>query len=218
MNENRIITEKKIYISSLITGYMEEKKEITSLIDAVRAVEEGLGMLKAYDHYTYTHCINVGILANEIGSELEFDSESMTILTVAATLHDIGKMGVSDAVLNKEGPLDEKEWDVMKKHPVMGKSILEGLFPLLDTRIIKAVGGHHERCDGSGYPKGTAGADVFSEIIAVADVFDAMTHNRPYHKGCSAMEAFETMLADSGLRNEYVKILMTALEKVEKAG
>ena len=106
-------------------------------------------------------------------------------------LHDIGKVGIPDAILNKEGPLDESEWRIMRTHPVIGLQLVQPIRFLGDA--VQIVKSHHERWDGKGYPEGKAGEDIYlpARIFAIIDTFDAMTSDRPYRKGLPVHAAME---------------------------
>ena len=115
--------------------------------------------------------------------KLELPEGKMHIVLLSALLHDIGKIGVPDAILRKPGTLSDEEWVEMRKHPQIGRQILEqvgGAF----THISEIVAAHHERWDGSGYPNGLSGADIplAARIITVVDAYDAMTERRPYRE------------------------------------
>jgi HD-GYP domain-containing protein (c-di-GMP phosphodiesterase class II) len=114
-------------------------------------------------------------------------------------LHDIGKIGISDAILNKAGKLTDEEWEVMRRHPVIGKEIIKDIPFLQDA--IPVVYAHHERWNGSGYPLGLHGKDIPLEarIFAVADIFDALTSVRPYRKQISNTEALGYLQEQAGI-------------------
>ncbi len=118
-----------------------------------------------------------------LGWELTVQGVDREALSWAAWLHDLGKLGVSEALLSKNGPLTESEWVEMKRHPTTGGEMLVSLSPLLEP-VAVGVRSHHERWDGGGYPDGLAGEEIpiVGRIVAVADVFDAMTHRRPYRE------------------------------------
>jgi putative two-component system response regulator len=121
-----------------------------------------------------------------------------TIIRYGALLHDIGKIGVPDAILNKPGPLTPDEVEIIQQHPVIGERICR---PLRDgAEIGPIVRGHHERWDGTGYPDKLAGEAIplGSRVIAVADAFDAMTTDRPYRKALSSNQAWETLRQGAG--------------------
>ena len=122
------------------------------------------------------------------------------LLLEAAPMHDIGKVGIADNILLKPGRLDPEEFEIMKRHAILGYEILKGS----SSRVLQAgaeiARAHHEKFDGSGYPQGTKGDDIpiFSRIVAVADVFDALTSERPYKKAWSLERAAEHIKANSG--------------------
>jgi putative two-component system response regulator len=137
-----------------------------------------------------------GILARGVG----LVASDVDLITHASPLHDVGKIGVPDAILLKPGKLDAGEWEVMREHPVLGSRILEGSASrLIQTGQVIAMT-HHERWDGSGYPRGLAGESIplVGRISAVADVFDALTSRRPYKPAYSNEKSVEILRAGSG--------------------
>jgi HD-GYP domain-containing protein (c-di-GMP phosphodiesterase class II) len=114
-------------------------------------------------------------------------------------LHDIGKIGISDTILHKPGPLDAAEWKIMRLHPDIGARIVEGIPFLQDT--LSVVRYHQERWDGSGYPVGLSGKDIpyLARIFAVADAFDALTSNRPYRTRVEPAEAIQYLSEQAGI-------------------
>jgi len=106
------------------------------------------------------------------------------VMTWVGILHDLGKLGVSEEILQKPGPLTEPEWEEVKRHPTTGSDLILAISPSLDL-LATAIRAHHERWDGTGYPDGLAGFDIplFGRIVAVGDVFDAVTHRRGYRPG-----------------------------------
>ncbi|WP_322923507.1 HD-GYP domain-containing protein [Paenibacillus campi] len=142
--------------------------------------------LDARDPYTAGHSQRVAKYAVEIGRRAGLCEYDIDQLRKTALLHDIGKIGVKDAVLLKDGKLTDEEFDQIKKHPAMGESILRQVEPADAMRpYLPGVRSHHERFDGKGYPDGLKGNSIplFGRIIAVADAFDAMTSDRPYRQG-----------------------------------
>ena len=133
---------------------------------------------------TYAHSLNVAIISRIIGKWLHFSNEELDTLTLAGLLHDIGKIAVPDAVLNKPERLTDEEYEVMKKHTVWGREILSGLEFLPQADLGATY--HHERYDGSGYPYGMHGEELpeMVRIISAADALDAMNSNRCYRKHC----------------------------------
>jgi putative two-component system response regulator len=128
------------------------------------------------------HTERVGATAAQIGTRLGMDRAQVDLLREAAALHDVGKLAIPDSVLLKPASLSEQEFEVMKTHAAIGRRLLSASSsPMLQMAAVIA-GGHHERWDGSGYPAGLAGDGIplVGRIVAVADVYDALTHDRPY--------------------------------------
>jgi putative nucleotidyltransferase with HDIG domain len=145
--------------------------------------------LDARDPHTAQHSTRVTTLSMSMASALELTDIERDTLYIAASLHDIGKVGIPDDILLKEGKLTDAEFDFIKKHPDIGADILKPLPPMSkETEIIRH---HHERYDGKGYPSGLKGNEIpyLSRIITLADSFDAMTSDRPYRKGMSVEDA-----------------------------
>lgn len=158
--------------------------------------------IEAKDHYTRGHTERVTNLSLEIGrrlskeGSLNLSDKFLEDLRVAALLHDIGKIGVPENILNKEGPLLPDEWERMKLHPLIGATILQPIRELEDA--IVGIKYHHERFNGKGYPEGLNNIPLIAAIIAVADSFDAMTTDRPYRKAKSKEIALEEIRSLSG--------------------
>ena len=141
--------------------------------------------LEAKDTYTSGHSERVEKLSVAMAEELKMNEEAVQAIKYAAVLHDVGKIGVSEAILNKEGKLLDSEWNAIRNHPVMGQNIIKGIKFLSATEDV--VRHHHERYDGKGYPDGVKGKDIplGARIIAVADTYDAITSDRSYRKGAT---------------------------------
>lgn len=137
---------------------------------------------EAKDPYVRGHSRRVTKCAQEIAQELGFSEEECKVIERAGILHDIGKIGISDAILNKPDKLNEEEWAIIKKHPQRGAEILEPLKFL--NKEVEMIAHHHERLDGKGYPDGLKGEAIppGARILAVADTFDAMNSERAYRK------------------------------------
>jgi len=151
-----------------------------------------LGKLANHDHYTYYHSARVAAYALAIALKLTSrETTQLTEMTTGALLHDIGKSRIDLAVLNKAGPLTPDEWVLMKEHPVHGGAIVaDSLLSVVPRSIILQ---HHERFDGSGYPHQLSERELLDEvkIASFADVFDALTTNRPYHESRTPFEALD---------------------------
>ena len=155
-------------------------------------VVQRLALASEYrDYTTGQHTERVGVLAAQLARRLGFGEDEVELIQRAASLHDIGKIGIPDDVLLKPGKLSPQEWTVMKTHVELGAKLLahsgSQLVQLAETVALT----HHERYDGSGYPRGLAGDDIplVGQIVAVADVFDTLTHVRPYKPAWSVAEA-----------------------------
>jgi len=152
------------------------------------------------DKTTGNHLMRMAKYSALIGSHLGLGSETVHVLEVAAPMHDIGKIGIPDAVLLKEGPLTREEIEVMKSHPRIGYDILKGSpSKYLSMGAIIALG-HHEKYDGSGYPNGLHGDDIplVARVVAVADVFDALVSERPYKHAWAIDEGMDFVKGQRG--------------------
>lgn len=158
-------------------------------------------LLKALDfkdNYTYGHSMRVAFYSLELGKELGLSQKELYNLELAALFHDVGKIGVPDAVLLKPSRLDDQEFLEMKAHPEKSGDILDEFEELKD--VARYARHHHERYDGRGYPDSLKGEDIplFSRIILIADTFDAMTSSRPYRKGLPYDVAFGELMEFAG--------------------
>jgi HD-GYP domain-containing protein (c-di-GMP phosphodiesterase class II) len=151
-------------------------------------------LLDLKDLNTGFHSTRLAEWSLRVARELGLAEPFLHQVEIAALLHDIGKIGIPDEILNKPGPLTEAEWTLMKKHPEYGWAIMR-LFPDL-ARASLFVLHHHERFDGSGYPGGLNGNEIplGARLVAVIDAFDAMTTNRPYRPGVSFDEAIRRLI------------------------
>ena len=156
--------------------------------------------LDARDSYTAGHSLRVSELSCAIAAALRLDQSDIDRIRVGALLHDIGKIGIADTVLQKEGRLTGKELALVKQHPVIGRRILEGVQGF--APFLAAVEQHHENWDGSGYPWGQAGEETFidARIIHVADAYDAMTSDRSYRRGMDRERALSILVKYAGIQ------------------
>lgn len=171
--------------------------------------------IDAKDHYTHGHTARVTSLSLEIARKLSernrisFDEEFLEHLQFAGLLHDIGKIGVPESILNKDGTLNGEEKKKMQEHALLGSAILQPIKEL-ETAIL-GVKYHHERYDGNGYPEGLKGDQIpmVASIISIADSFDAMTTDRPYRKGLTKQEAIDEIRRESG--RQFNPVIVEAL-------
>jgi hypothetical protein len=169
------------------------------LEDHYTATMEALvSALEARDPYTQAHAGRIRDLSTALAVALKLPSEERRAVKLGSILHDVGKIGVPDSILLKEGSLDDHEWNLMKKHPVIGEQMLRSVDFLMPAWPI--VRHHHERWDGRGYPDGLAGDDIplGARIVSVCDSFDAMTSDRPYRKALALSHAFDELYRNSG--------------------
>ena len=160
--------------------------------------------LQNYDDYTYKHCLRVAMLSTSICEELSLDKETTKEVIVSALLHDIGKSNIDHDIIIKPGKLTDAEFDEIKRHPLIGYRILKHTGGY-NGNILSGVLFHQEKYDGSGYPTGIAGHKIplIARILTVADVFDALTSNRPYRKPWSVAETEEYILGSCGSHFDY---------------
>jgi putative two-component system response regulator len=182
------------------------------LISLAKAVE-------AKDAYTQGHILRVANLAVGLGRRMGLPEPQIEALRIGGILHDIGKIGVSAEILNKPGPLDDEEWEVMKGHPDAGYEICLPLAHNLGEAL-DIIRHHHERIDGSGYPDGLKGNEiaVTARIMNVVDIYDALTSNRPYRKAMTTEKAtgiLKEEAAQGKLDDEIVALLMAMLDRSE---
>ena len=174
--------------------------------------------MEAKDYYTGGHTGRVAEVAVAVARRLGFEGEELDAIEVGALLHDIGKIGIPEAVLQKEGPLDEREWELMREHPVISDYILSEID--LHPFVRQIARSSHERIDGGGYPDGLAGDEipVPARIVLVADALDALTSDRPYRRGRPLAAAMVELREHCG--TQFCPSVVAALERVviEEAG
>ncbi|MFZ5823181.1 MAG: HD-GYP domain-containing protein [Bacillota bacterium] len=187
------------YAEDLNREYQLERqktREVENML--VTTVGALANAIEARDPYTRGHTDRVARVALTLCARLGWNEKQMQFARMGALLHDIGKIGVPDAILRKPGRLDEEEFALMRKHPEIGAQILQGIEALAPA--VPFVIGHHERWDGKGYPRGLAGEEIPLEgrILAIADAFDAMTSLRAYRTPLSLEAAAEEIVACAG--------------------
>ncbi len=172
--------------------------------------------IDAKDHYTQGHSQKVSAYAALIAEAMEMSDAEVEEIRLGAVLHDIGKVGIPENILNKKGPLDPEEWETMKSHVLFGARILEPLSPL--ARIRDMVLHHHEYYDGSGYPHSLAGESIplGARIIAVADAYDTITSDRTYKKGRAAGDALAELerCANAQFDGRIVELFVRAMRQL----
>jgi len=189
----------------------ETKERVLSTIYALAATVD------ARDHHTFGHSRRVSNYATALGQAIGLPPERIAILRTAGLLHDIGKIGISDELLNKTTLLNEEDWEPMHSHPALGISILKHINGL--AGCLPGIQYHHERYDGTGYPSGLNGDNIplDARIIAIADAYEAMTSPRPYRKGeLTHKQALEELEHNAGtqLDPELVKVFCTLKKRI----
>jgi len=154
--------------------------------------------VEAKDSTTELHCQRLAGLAHQLGMHAGIEPGDLKGLVFGALLHDIGKIGVSDAILTKAGPLSREEWAEMRLHPLIGERICEPLATA--SMFAPIVRHHHERWDGAGYPDGLRGVliPMGARIVGLVDAYDAIIHDRPYRPARSVAEALDEVRRESG--------------------
>jgi len=173
-------------------------KRLTDEFESTEAIMTMLGQIvEARDPYTEGHCERLADYATALGARLRMSFPDLETLKRGAVLHDIGKIAIPDGVLLKNGRLEAAEYALMREHPVIGDNLCRTVRSL--DRVRPIVRSHHERTDGRGYPDGLSGDEIplLAQVVAVVDVFDALTTNRPYRKAIATETAYSIMLADA---------------------
>ncbi len=176
-----------------------ERSRLQAKLNATHSVVESLAALvEARDGTTGSHCRRLVRQARAFGEVVGLGAEDLEALGWAGVLHDVGKVGVPDAVLRKAGPLDAAEWRLMQEHTTIGEGVvapLEGL-----ERVRPIIRSHHERWNGSGYPDGLAGESIplLARVFQVVDVYDALVSERPYKAAMQPAEALDVMRGEAG--------------------
>jgi putative two-component system response regulator len=182
-----------------------------------------LRMMWQRDSHTASHCERVALSAVELGVGLRLDSASLQALYVGGYVHDIGKVGVPDSVLFKPGKLNAEEWEIMRAHPVCGEEICRPLTSL--HGVLPLVRHHHERWDGTGYPDGLRASEIplLARVIQVVDIYDALTHPRPYKHAYSSARALDVLheetergWRDPEIASRFIRMQRESLSKISE--
>lgn len=174
-----------------------------------------LNCMRGYDDLTFVHSMNVAMICNIMADWLHYSESDCDILMAAGLLHDIGKVRVPKEIITKPGKLTDKEYSIVKMHPVLGYEVLWN--QPIDIRIKNAALMHHERFDGGGYPRNLKGNEIdeIARVVAIADVYDAMTSNRVYREGMSPFYVIEFF--EGHMSSFDPRILMIFLQRIAQA-
>lgn len=196
------------YMERLEVAQLDKEKAYTGTIQSL------LAALDAKDRYTAGHSLRVADYALKIGARMDLPDDSLELIEKAALFHDIGKIAVPEWILNKPEMLTTEEYEIIKKHAAIGEQILSVNGYL--SAIAKVIRHHHERIDGMGYPDGLTGDAIplESQVLAVADTYDALTSDRPYRQGLSALRALQLMqnISGSQLNPQMVNLLIEIVQ------
>ncbi len=171
---------------TIIFDIIQKKNNLVQLTD-----------IRLHDTYTFAHSVNVAILSAMLGLLCHYSKQDLSLLTLGALLHDLGKVNIDTDILTKPKRLTKTEFDIIKNHPLAGSAKIHEMGPRLPSpSILAAIASqHHEHIDGTGYPRGITGDKIhkFAKIVAIADVYDALTSERPYKKAYTPSIAFNIM-------------------------
>jgi putative two-component system response regulator len=192
-------------------------KRYTDDLDSAESVILSLALtVEARDPYTEGHCQRLAAYSSALGRVLGLDRDDLAALYRGGYLHDVGKIGVPDAILLKTSPLDAGEYRQMQAHTTIGERLCGELRSLRAVRVI--VRSHHERLDGSGYPDGLRGAEVplTAQIVGIVDAYDAMTTTRPYRAALTEAHACDELMRDAG-KNLFDRELVKTFLGMDRA-
>lgn len=183
------VDHAKVIMHDIVEEIIRNRNIMVNMVD-----------LKSYDNYTYYHSVNVGVLSIVLGVALGMNRSGLYKLGLGALLHDIGKVFIEKDIIDKKGPLTPEEFEEVKKHPALGYQYLLTARCGFSQSSLTGILQHHERIDGSGYPKGLSGKQIgrSGRIITIADVFDAMTSDRPYRAAMVPSEVMEYLMGGAG--------------------
>lgn len=211
-------TESDLQVLSVLASQAAIAIENASLLDTLEdtylnTIQSLALLLEAKDRYTQGHSQRVTLYSMQIAKELNLPEEDIKVIKYGAGLHDIGKIGIPERIINKDGMLDPQEFEEMKKHPIIGDEVLKPIKFLEKARLL--VRHHHERLDGKGYPDGLAAKDlsILERIIIVADAYEAMTIDRPYRKALRRTEVVDELKKNIGTQFD-AQVLETLIKLI----
>jgi putative nucleotidyltransferase with HDIG domain len=222
LENRRMVLERKEYQQELERKVEERTRELAEKNEELQrlfisAIESIVLTLQAKDEYTEGHSRRVSVRATDVAIEMSLPDREVENIRMAALLHDIGKVGTKESILNKPGKLTAEEGDHIRSHPLVAASILEPITPLAE--VIAYIKHVHESYDGSGYPDGLRGDQIplGARIISVADVFDAMTSPRPYRAAIEENAVLEHLKEEADKQFDPT-VVLAFLEVYRQAG
>ena len=201
---HQVVKELDTVVDQLVDTLEANPHELVRIVD-----------LKSYDDYTYHHSLSVAVLSIAIGQSMGFQQDTMRLIGRSAIMHDIGKMFVPIEIINKPSKLTDSEFAIIKEHPRSGYDYLVA-GDIGDDAVRQGVLQHHEKIDGTGYPDGITGENMLliSNVISVADVYDAVTSYRSYRTPMPPADALELIMGNVGVAFEY-DIVKAFIDKLE---
>ena len=214
----------RVYLSSKILSEPRDDGGINARHNGLSTVYALASTVEARDPYVYGHSRKVNTYAVALAEAIGLLPDDVSKVSTAALLHDIGKIGIPDKVLNKKGKLNEEDWEAIKAHPRLGANIVSNIPSLVPC--VSSILHHHERWDGDGYPEGLKGEEIPLEarILAIADSFEAMTSARPYRSALSLEEVMKELRQGAGVQFDpnlvkaFIGIIMAGLPERVKIG
>jgi HD-GYP domain-containing protein (c-di-GMP phosphodiesterase class II) len=186
-----MIKQMSLIVNNIVTELLYKDNLAYNLVD-----------FKNYDSYTFQHCLNVAVLSISTGISMQLSEHKLNDIGLAGMLHDIGKMLIPIEVLNKPGKLTMEEYEIIKTHPANATKQLRNLVP---HEVLRAIEDHHEKLDGTGYPNGKKDDNIslYSRILSICDVYDALTSDRPYRKSIFPNEVVEYLMGCADKQFDY---------------
>ena len=219
--DKEFIRQRTLKLLHILVDFFSLSLENAYLFDDLKSayfytIKAITNSIEARDLYTKGHSERVAQYAKVMAEELNWDKNEIEIIDWGGMLHDVGKIGIHDSVLNKPGKLTDDEYNEMKLHPLIGSQIVKDISFL--KSVIPYILEHHERFDGKGYPRGVGGNNISikGRILAVADTLDAMTSDRPYRTAFKPEDALNEILRNKG--TQFDPKVVRAFEKAWRAG
>ena len=210
----------RVELQARVMSALRLKAVYDTLDSAEQVIFSLAAAVEAKDRYTEKHTSRVAENARMIGARMGLPERALDALYRGGIIHDIGKIGIPDAILLKRGPLDAEEQKLMRMHPLIGESIVRPLRSAVP--LLPIVRHHHERIDGTGYPDGLKGRAIphLARIVAVCDAFDALTSDRPYRRARSVDDALRSLMdgADRQWDGEAIEVLVSETARQRPAG
>jgi len=215
---SRAMNTARELLTDVMTGKQLEREKTETIVESLFAhAEENYSLvsclinIKDKDNYLYTHSVNVSVYALIMAKWLHMNNDQIKDVVKAGLLHDFGKSKIPPAILNKTEPLTPLEFEIIRQHPAIGYNMIKDL-AWLNSDVKEAVLAHHEREDGNGYPYGLKAKDIrkFAKIVAIADVYDAMTSSTNYRHRSTPFDTFKEF-ERIGIGNFDIKIMQTFL-------